>query len=170
VVEDYAHHPAEIQATLQAARSWQGRRLRLVFQPHRYTRTRYLLDRFVSSFSLADEVILLPIYAASEEPMEGVTAETLRRAIMSARKGKVSVRSAEEALSYLHSTAKAGDLVLFLGAGSIGGMAARFLSLLRPSSGTRRRRVGEGSAGAMAVAPAEDPGQRSNLYATSKIS
>ena len=141
VVEDYAHHPVEIQATLQAARSWKERRLRLVFQPHRYTRTRYLLDRFVSSFSLADEVILLPIYAASEEPMKGVTAEALSRAISSARKGRVRVRSSEEALTYLHSTAKPGDLMLFLGAGSIGGMAGRLMERLRSphrAGGNRR--------------------------------
>lgn len=143
VVEDYAHHPAEIEATLRAARSWQGRRLRVVFQPHRYSRTHYLLPRFVASFALADELVVLPIYAASEDPLEGVSAEALAEAVRRCGKKKVSVRSAEETLMYLRETARPGDMVLFLGAGSIGGCARKCFSSLTAARAVRRKTSNE---------------------------
>ncbi|MBI3333638.1 MAG: hypothetical protein HYZ93_06065 [Candidatus Omnitrophica bacterium] len=131
VVEDYAHHPAEIQATLQAARSWPGRRIRCVFQPHRYSRTRYLLGRFASCFASADEVTLLPIYAASEEPIDGVTSQALLAAIQAHSEVPAILQSAQEALGRLTAQAEAGDLILFLGAGSVGGLAPRLAEALR---------------------------------------
>ena len=131
VVEDYAHHPAEIQATLQAARSWKGRKIMAVFQPHRYSRTRYLLKRFGSSFDLADEVILLPIYAASEDPIHQVTSESLLKEIQACGKTKVSLQSKEEVLGQLTQQSKPGDLILFLGAGSIGGLSLRLVEALK---------------------------------------
>lgn len=130
VVEDYAHHPTEVAATLRAARGWPGRRVRCVFQPHRYTRTRYLMDRFGSAFSDADEVILLPVYSASEQPIEGATADAMLRAIRGGGPKKVSVRSPEEALDLLKRSARSGDTVLFLGAGSVGGLASRLAKAL----------------------------------------
>ncbi|MBI3317983.1 MAG: UDP-N-acetylmuramate--L-alanine ligase [Candidatus Omnitrophica bacterium] len=132
VVEDYAHHPSEIRSTLQAARSWENRRIRCVFQPHRYSRTRHLLHRFAESFSLADELILLPIYAASEDPVEGVTSASLMKEIRSSGKVKVSLRSPEEALERIRADSKPGDMVLFMGAGSVGGLAPRLVRALRP--------------------------------------
>ena len=77
MVDDYGHHPTEIRATLAAARECGHQRIHVVFQPHRYTRTRDLLDEFSGAFKDADSVIVLPIYAASEEPIPGVTAELL---------------------------------------------------------------------------------------------
>ena len=130
VVEDYAHHPTEVAATLRAARGWPGRRIRCVFQPHRYTRTRYLMGRFGSAFADADEVILLPVYSASEQPIEGATAERLREAICSGGRKKVSVRSPEDALALLTESARPGDMILFLGAGSVGGLASRLAKAL----------------------------------------
>ena len=134
VVEDYAHHPTEIRATLEAARSWPARRIRCVFQPHRYSRTRFLLDRFGSCFDSADELILLPIYAASEEPIAGVTSAALLEAVRRLGKVPVSCRSAEETLEALASDSRPGDLILFLGAGSVGALARRFLENLREAA------------------------------------
>lgn len=126
VVEDYGHHPAEISATLLAAHAWKGRRIRCLFQAHRYSRTRHLLDRFGSSFMAADEVILLPVYAASEDPLEGAGAEDLARAIRSAGRKEVLALSEPEAIAHLKSTAQSGDLILFMGAGSVGTLARQF--------------------------------------------
>lgn len=130
VVEDYAHHPTEIAATLRAARSWPGRRIRCVFQPHRYTRTRYLMNRFGSAFSDADEVILLPVYSASERPIEGASAEAMQQAISNRSRRNVGVRPAEEALAFLQESARPGDMILFLGAGSVGMLASRLVRIL----------------------------------------
>ena len=125
VVEDYGHHPAEIRATLQAARAWK-RRIRCVFQPHRYSRTRYLMDQLAVSFDQADEVILLPIYAASEEPLEGSSIEALRAALRAAGRRRVRISSLEKVLKELKATSRKGDMLLFLGAGSVGGLAKKF--------------------------------------------
>ena len=132
VVEDYGHHPTEIQATLDAARGWPGRRIRCLFQPHRYSRTRYLLDRFASCFEPADEVVLLPIYAASEEPLEEAADDRLLRKLRGTGRKRVKpCAEPEEALEYLRRSSKPGDMVLFLGAGSVGRLAGPFLEMLK---------------------------------------
>ncbi len=131
VVEDYGHHPTEIATTLEAARTWPGRRLRCVFQPHRYSRTRYLMRQFASCFRAVDELILLPIYAASEEPLSEITSERLQEEIRSGSRVPVCLRTPEEALEQLASDAKAGDLILFLGAGSVGSLAGKLVERLR---------------------------------------
>ncbi len=141
VVEDYAHHPTEIEATLQAARGWPDRRIRCLFQPHRYSRTRFLLRRFASCFALADEVILLPIYAASEDPIDGVSSETLAAAIRAAGKENVRVESPERALERLAADARPGDLILFLGAGSVGQLARRWNEVRRRENASQRSSV-----------------------------
>ncbi len=132
VVEDYGHHPTEIRATLQAARGWAGRRVRCLFQPHRYSRTRYLMDRFPPAFADADEVVLLPIYAASEEPLAGATDDLLYKNFRAAGRKKVKqCDGPRQALAYLEESSKPGDLVLFLGAGSVGPLAEKFLKRLK---------------------------------------
>lgn len=131
VVEDYGHHPAEIEATLAAAKKWQGRRLICVFQPHRFTRTRYLFDRFSRCFDQADWLILLPIYAASEDPLDGVSSESLLRAITQRGRVKATLETPPGALKQLTSQARSGDLVLFLGAGSVGSLAPRLVQALK---------------------------------------
>ena len=131
VVEDYGHHPTEIRATLRAARGWPGRRVRCLFQPHRYSRTRYLLGRFGSAFADADEVLLLPIYAASEEPIAGATDDILYKNFRAAGREKVKqCDGPRQALEYLERSSKPGDMVLFLGAGSVGQLASKFLKRL----------------------------------------
>ena len=83
MVDDYGHHPTEIRATLAAARQCQYRRIHVIFQPHRYSRTAFLMDDFARCFYQADSVFVLDIYAASEKPIEGVSAEVLAERVRS---------------------------------------------------------------------------------------
>ncbi len=120
VIDDYGHHPTEIRATLAAARQCGFRRVHVIFQPHRFTRTRDLMDDFASAFADADSVSLLDIYAASEKPIAGVTAEALASRIAAA--GTVNVRydpSFSDAVTSVAGLARPGDMVLTLGAGSV---------------------------------------------------
>ncbi|MGC2163036.1 MAG: UDP-N-acetylmuramate--L-alanine ligase [Silvibacterium sp.] len=128
VVDDYGHHPTEIRATLRAARDCGYKRVYVIFQPHRYTRTRDLLNEFATSFGDASTVEVLDIYAASEEPIEGVTSEALVRAI-----GHECVEyaaSTEEAVERVVRRAKDGDVILTQGAGSVSGIAPLVLQRL----------------------------------------
>lgn len=120
VVDDYAHHPAEIQATLQAARAGFERRLIAVFQPHRYTRTFRLLPEFASAFDLADQVIITEIYPAGEAPIVGVSGRQLADVVAS-RKGPqvLYVERKEEIPDRVVDLARPGDLVITMGAGDI---------------------------------------------------
>jgi UDP-N-acetylmuramate--alanine ligase len=123
VVDDYGHHPTEIMATLKAARECGYKRVHVLFQPHRYTRTRDLMAEFAGAFGDADTVQVLDIYAASEEPIAGVTAEALVREI--GREGVVYAGSIGDGVAALVKEARDGDVVLTLGAGSVssaGGM------------------------------------------------
>jgi UDP-N-acetylmuramate--alanine ligase len=126
LVDDYAHHPSEIAATLQAVRDgWPERRLVLAFQPHRYTRTQEQFDDFVQVLSTADLLILSEVYAAGEEPIQGATGRDLSRAIRT--RGQVDpvfIEPVEELPALLRGVLKDGDIVLTLGAGSIGAVAA----------------------------------------------
>ncbi len=128
VVDDYGHHPTEIRATLAAARECCAGRIHVVFQPHRYTRTRDLLDEFALAFEEADHVVVLPIYAASEEAIPGITAELLAGRI----RGPHVQYAADFAAAVQAVTAKAhqGDLILTLGAGSVSQLAPQILAAL----------------------------------------
>jgi len=128
VVDDYGHHPTEISATLAAARECGYRQIHVVFQPHRYSRTRDLLDEFVTAFTLADTVTILPIYAASEEPIPGITAELLAAHMKStcASYAPDFASAVESAVSH----ARPGDLILTLGAGSISQLAPQVLAAI----------------------------------------
>src|SRR6516164_1700519 len=120
VVDDYGHHPTEIRATLAAARQCGYRRIHVIFQPHRYTRTQLLLDEFANAFKDADSVSVLDIYAASETPIPGVTGEYLAERISKEGKRHVTyVASFADAAELATKTARSGDLVLTLGAGNI---------------------------------------------------
>ncbi len=126
VVDDYGHHPTEIRATLQAARECGYKRVLVLFQPHRYTRTRDLMEEFAGAFGEADAVEVLDIYAASEEPIAGVTGEALARRIPNAE----YAASVEEAVGRLVSRAEEGDLILTMGAGSVSQAGAVVLERL----------------------------------------
>jgi UDP-N-acetylmuramate--alanine ligase len=122
VVDDYGHHPTEIRATLRAARDCGYRAVHVIFQPHRYTRTRDLMDEFAHAFDDAATVQVLDIYAASEEPIPGVTAQALVKEIHH-RDGIEYAASADEAIARTLSQAQGGDVILTLGAGSVSHLA-----------------------------------------------
>lgn len=128
VVDDYGHHPTEIVATLKAARECEYGRVLVLFQPHRYTRTRDLMQEFIQSFGDADRVEVLDIYAASEEPIPGVTGEALVRAI--GRKGVEYAPSVTEGVERLAREAREGDVILTMGAGSVSQAAGLLLERL----------------------------------------
>jgi UDP-N-acetylmuramate--alanine ligase len=133
VIDDYGHHPTEIRATLAAARQCGFKRVHVVFQPHRYTRTRDLLDDFATAFSDADSVFVLDIYAASESPISGVTGERVVEAIQTSGKMDQSTRympSFDEAAREVVAVSEDGDMVLTLGAGSISHLGAQVLEHL----------------------------------------
>jgi UDP-N-acetylmuramate--alanine ligase len=131
VVDDYAHHPTEIAAVLAAARVTLNRRLVVAFQPHRYTRTQRLLDEFGPALAQADEIVLTDIYPAGEEPIEGITAETLADAIRSGSRRPVHlVPSLDAVVPAVVALVRPGDMVMTLGAGSIGSLPARLLEAL----------------------------------------
>jgi len=131
VVDDYGHHPTEIVATLRAARECGYSRVHLLFQPHRYTRTRDLLTEFAGAFGNADTVQVLDIYAASETPIPGITAEALAETIQQQHPGKVeyapSIPAAVEALA---AEVRPGEVIVTLGAGSVSQAAPLLLEAL----------------------------------------
>ena len=133
LVDDYGHHPRELAATIDAVRQgWPGRRLVLVFQPHRYTRTQEQFEDFVRVLSAADVLVLTEVYPAGEVPIPGADGRSLSRAIR--LRGEVDPVFAEtlaEVPRLLGNLLAKGDLLLTLGAGDIGGLAARLPGLLR---------------------------------------
>jgi len=132
VVDDYAHHPEELRATLRAAREGFGRRLVALFQPHRYSRTAYLFDDFLSAFDDADVLVLTEIYPAGEEPQTDISGEKLYQAIK--RRGHTEVYFVPhraELAQTAQPIVRAGDLVLTLGAGDIVQTGPELLAQLR---------------------------------------
>jgi UDP-N-acetylmuramate--alanine ligase len=127
LVDDYGHHPVEMQATIAAARgAFPGRRIVLVFQPHRYTRTRDLFEDFARVLSSADELILTEVYSAGEAPIVAADGRALARAVrVLGRVEPVFIDSVAEIPAFIGGRAKSGDVVITMGAGSIGGVAAQ---------------------------------------------
>jgi UDP-N-acetylmuramate--alanine ligase len=137
LVDDYGHHPTEIGATLDAARqAWQGRRIVLAFEPHRYTRTRDLLDDFAQVLSTADALVVAEVYPAGEAPIPGADGKSLCRAIRS--RGAVEpvlLKSLEQLPQVLADIVRDGDVVLTMGAGSIGAAAHELPVTLQAAAG-----------------------------------
>ncbi len=132
VIDDYGHHPTEIRATLAAARQCGFTKIHVVFQPHRYTRTQLLLDDFATAFRDADSVLVLDIYAASEKPIPGITAELLAdRITEEGGQEALYARSFEQAAELITHAAGPGDMILTLGAGSIWQLAPQVLQQLQ---------------------------------------
>jgi len=127
VIDDYGHHPTEVRATLAALRLMQPQRLVVLFQPHRFTRTQLLMDEFAGAFGDADVVRVMEIYAASEAPLEGVTANALVERIRATGHGDCALAGGPGALKL---ELKPGDLVLTLGAGSVTQMGPLLLDEL----------------------------------------
>jgi UDP-N-acetylmuramate--alanine ligase len=135
VIDDYGHHPTEIRATLAAARQCGYGRVHVVFQPHRFTRTRDLMDDFSTAFADADSVCLLDIYPASEKPIEGITAQVLVGRINQAgKKGVTYVASFSEAVAAVAELARPGDMVLTLGAGSVSQLSGMIVEKLESTA------------------------------------
>jgi UDP-N-acetylmuramate--alanine ligase len=144
VVDDYGHHPTEIAAVIAAARAGIDRRVVVVFQPHRYSRTSQLLPEFGTALAAADEVVLTEIYAAGEDPIPGVTIDEVAEAVRAVGRCPVRVvKSLQELPSAVASLARSGDLVITLGAGSIGAVGDRILDELR--GGTKSEATPNGS-------------------------
>jgi UDP-N-acetylmuramate--alanine ligase len=137
IVDDYGHHPTEIVATLEAVRQgYPNRRLVLAFQPHRYTRTRDLMEEFGTAFSEVDSLFVLDIYAASEKPMEGISGEALARTIREKGGRKAEYAgSFAAAVSAAAAVAEDGDMILTLGAGSVSQLGAMILEKLKERVG-----------------------------------
>jgi UDP-N-acetylmuramate--alanine ligase len=131
VVEDYAHHPAEIIATLKAAESFKPKRLIGVFQPHRFTRTLYLADRFSSCFESSDYLVLTDVYSASEKAINGVTGRFLYDKVRGAGHKKVVYIDKEKITDHLYKIKRPGDMILVLGAGDINGIADELIERLK---------------------------------------
>jgi len=131
IVDDYGHHPAEIEATLDAAQSGFDRRVVVAFQPHRYTRTKLLFDEFTRAFNKADLLVVTDVYAAGEKPIEGATGEALAEAIRAHGHRAVSfVPDKKRVARALLDVIEPGDLVIALGAGDINASARELLAIL----------------------------------------
>jgi UDP-N-acetylmuramate--alanine ligase len=138
VVDDYGHHPTEIRATLRAARDCGYKRVHVLFQPHRYTRTRDLMAEFVTAFGDADTVAILDIYAASEEPIPGIDSPALVKAI--GRDGVRYAESFEAGVRLVTESAGEGDVVMTLGAGNVSALVPKVLEALAGPHPTDKER------------------------------
>ncbi|MBI3477756.1 MAG: UDP-N-acetylmuramate--L-alanine ligase [Acidobacteria bacterium] len=135
VIDDYGHHPTEIRATLAAARQCGFNRVHVIFQPHRYTRTRDLMEDFGTAFADADSIFVLDIYAASEKPIPGVTAEALARHITEkGNRDALHVASFVDASAAIAALAQPGDMILTLGAGNVSQLGPIILERLEKKS------------------------------------
>jgi UDP-N-acetylmuramate--alanine ligase len=136
VVDDYGHHPAEIRATLAAAKAGFDCRVVTVFQPHRYTRTHHLRQEFLTAFNQADVLIVMDIYAAGEAPIPGVTAEDLAEGIRAHGHRNVTYLGSDRAriVEHLGEITRNGDLVLTLGAGDVSQLGPELLKRLEADS------------------------------------
>ena len=134
LVDDYAHHPREIEATLEAARQvWPHQRFWVVFQPHRYTRTRDLFEEFVTILARIERLILLPVYSAGEPPLEGAESRDLAAALGALGRPPTLLDRPDEVAPFLSERVGEGDVILLLGAGSIGQLARKLPEELRRS-------------------------------------
>lgn len=131
VFDDYAHHPTEIEATLLEIKRLQGRAL-IIFQPHRYTRCKFLLSRFSTAFTLADILILMPIYPAGEKPIKNLDEKIFFEAIFRKRKlPTYFFSSQDEVLDFIRSNVQEGDVIVTMGAGDVTQLSTKILYLLK---------------------------------------
>ena len=164
IVDDYGHHPSEIAATLAAARALQPKRLVVVFQPHRYTRTQLLRDQFGPAFAMADAVFITDVYAASEPPIPGVSGQTIIDAIRSAAPSVDTHSTPKVATAHLAvgNFLRPGDLLITLGAGNIHEVGTRLAAALRALEGMEAA-LG-GASGDQSATGFSEQGAVSRLY------
>jgi UDP-N-acetylmuramate--alanine ligase len=135
IVDDYGHHPTEIRATLDAARLWGAKRVIAIFQPHRYSRTLFLMDDFAHSFQAADQVYVLDIYAASEKPIPGITSERLVERMAELGFDRARYAPSEQAVVHeVLEDLRPGDMILTVGAGSVWRIGDTLAEVLRGRS------------------------------------
>jgi UDP-N-acetylmuramate--alanine ligase len=140
VIDDYGHHPTEIRATLSAARQCGFGKIHVIFQPHRYTRTRDLRDEFATAFQDADTLAVLDVYAASEAPIEGITGEALARHIREkGNRQALYASSFADAVVSVVAAAQPGDMILTLGAGSVSQLGPMILTKLQENEAMASR-------------------------------
>jgi len=142
VVDDYAHHPAEIRATLAAAKAGFDRRVITVFQPHRYTRSQHLHREFLTAFYQSDVLIVMDIYAAGEAPIPGVHAREMAEGIAAHGHREVHYMDGDRQaiIDYVTESTRSNDLVLTLGAGDVGQLGGEILQRLGATSEPVHRR------------------------------
>ncbi len=131
VVDDYGHHPTEIAETLKTAKNFSRERVVVLFQPHRFSRTKFLMDDFVEALALCDVLIITDIYAASELPIEGVTAKELCSRIKKVKKEGVFYVSRSEVLKEMKRAISPGDLIITLGAGDVTKVSDQLINYLQ---------------------------------------
>ncbi|HEY6458885.1 MAG TPA: UDP-N-acetylmuramate--L-alanine ligase, partial [Polyangiaceae bacterium] len=137
IVDDYGHHPAEVEATLDAAQRGFDRRVVVAFQPHRYTRTKLLFDEFTRAFNKADLLFVTDVYAAGEAPIEGATGEALANGIRAhGHHGVTYVKDKKRVAQALRDVVEPGDIVIALGAGDINASARELLAMLSSPEAT----------------------------------
>ncbi len=142
VVDDYGHHPEEIKAVLRAAKKGWSKRVVVVFQPHRYSRTKDLFNEFLSAFNDADSLVLTEVYAAGEEKIEGMNGEALYEGIRAyGHKDAAFIPDTGDIPAYLEGAARHGDMVITLGAGDVWKAGAAFLERLRKQRKAPEKRV-----------------------------
>jgi UDP-N-acetylmuramate--alanine ligase len=132
IVDDYGHHPAEVQTTLEAAQNAYGRRLLVAFQPHRYSRTKHCFDDFTRAFNRADVLLLCDVYAAGEEPIAGADSASLANAVRAhGHRDVTHVPSVDDLAAALYERARPGDVVMTMGAGNITSVGRTLLAKLQ---------------------------------------
>ena len=141
VIDDYGHHPTEIKATLAAARQCGFNKIHVIFQPHRYTRTRDLMEEFTTAFADADSLVVLDIYAASEKPIEGITGEALAQRIRESAKSVQYAGSFADAVNAAAAAAHDGDMILTLGAGSVSQLGPMIVEKLKEREAVSSTRI-----------------------------
>ena len=129
IIDDYAHHPTEVEATLEAARAGPWRRVVAVFQPHRYSRTQTLHEAFGASFGAADRIVITDVYGAGEPPVPGVTGKLISDAVCTHLPGRTVAYLPHhgELVAYLRASSRPGDALLTLGAGDISALGEELL-------------------------------------------
>ena len=138
VVDDYAHHPTEIAATLKAARETKPHKVICIFQPHRYSRTQLLLKEFGGAFKEADQLILTDVYSAGEEKISGVSGESILKEVLSTTNQAVSyIPKREDIAAAIKDQLSPGDLVITMGAGDIFKTGEELLEMLKDWSGKK---------------------------------
>ena len=134
VVDDYGHHPSEVAETIKTAKALGRGRVVVAFQPHRYTRTKFLFDQFIESLSLSDYLLITDIYAASEKPIKGVSAKNIYEKMKAEKKHPVEYVKRQNMTQQLLKTIQKGDVVLTLGAGDIGQVSEEIAEKLKAGS------------------------------------